>query len=350
MPRSTPAASTAIAVLALLPSSALAAPVTVQAGSLDWNQANVYNAAPERTFLGHTTNPGLVQQGRSNGTALTTGGATTIAPDGGAVDGVRPDSPRGTGQSFTFRFPAASGTFDRAARTLDLTATGTLTYVQYPALASPPAPIVVSGLRLTLSGTTGAVYAATSGPAGAADYPGDALFTLNAAQAQFTPLGGGRYLIGNLVPTLAKAGVFGTAQQYAPGTSGPDRTPNTWGGFSVVVDTERAEAPAPTVIERERIVERIVDRQVGQASVVLARTVSRRPFATSAAVEFTLRKAGTKPVIGEGVAVGRRLWIVVPSGTTLTGKYVLDRTSAGKRLAKSAAVTFAQAAGQGARR
>ncbi len=96
--------------------------------------------------------------------------------------------------------------------------------------------------------------------------------------------------------------------------------------------------------------ERIVERQVGQASVVLARTVSRRPFATSAAVEFTLRQAGTKPVIGEGVAVGRRLWIVVPSGTTLTGKYVLDRTSTGRRLARSATVTFAQAATQGARR
>lgn len=342
MPRPTRLALTATAALALLPTAASGAPIAVQGGSLDWSQVNVYNAAPERTFLGHTTNPGLVQQGRSNGTALTTSGATTIAPDGAVVDGVRPDSARGAGQSFAFRFPAASGTFDRAARTLDLTTTGTLTYVQYPALATPPAPIALSGLRLTLAGTTGAVYAAVSGPSAAADYPGEPLFTLNAAQAQITALGGGRYLIGNLVPTLAKAGVFGTAQQYVPGTSGPDRTPNTWGGFSVVVDTERADAPAPTVIERERIVERIVDRQVGQASVVLTRTVSRRPFGTSAAVEFTLRKAGTKSVLGEGVAVGRRLWLVVPAGTALAGKYALDRTSAGKRLARSATVAFAQ--------
>lgn len=349
MPRPTRTAlTTAAAALAALPATTSAAPVPVQGGSLDWTQVNVYNAAPERTFLGHTTNPGLAQQGRSNGTALTTGGATTVAPDGAAADGVRPASARGTGQGFTFRFPAASGTFDRAARTLDLTATGTLTYVQYPALPTPPAPIVVAGLRLTLSGTTGAVYAQTSGPAGAADYPGEPLFTLNAAQAQITPLGGGRYAIAGLVPTLAKANVFGTAQQYAPGTSGPDRVPNTWGGFSVVVDTE--SAPAPTVVERERIVERLIERQVDQTSVLLTRTLSRRPFATTAPVEVALRKAGTKPVLGAGVVVGRTLWVVVPKGTELSGKYTLDRTSAGKRLAKRATVTLAERSTRAARR
>lgn len=337
------------AAFALLPGTAAAAPVAVQAGSLDWNQVNVYNAAPERTFLGHTTNPGLVQQGKSNGTALTSAGATTIAPDGAVVDGARPDSPRGSGQAFTFRFPAASGTFDRAARTLELTTTGTLTYAQYPALATPPAPVVVSALRISLSGTTGAIYAATS-PAGTPDDAAQPLFTLNAAQVQITPLGGGRYLVGNLVPTLAKADVFGTAQQYAPGTSGPDRTPNTWGGFSVVVDTEPATTPAPTVVERERIVERIVQQQVDKTSVVLTRTLSRRPFATAGAVEFDVRQAGSKTVLGQGVAVGRKLWVVVPSGTQLSGKYALDRTSAGKRLARTATVTFAATSRKAARR
>lgn len=347
MPRPTRTALAA-ATLAALPSTALAAPVPIEGGSLDWAQVNVYNAAPERTFLGHTTNPGLAQQGRSNGTALTSGGATTFAPDGTETDGARPESARGVGQAFTFRFPAAGGTFDRAAHTLDLTSTGTLTYAQYPALPTPPAPIAVGALRLTLTGTTGAIYAATSGPAGAGDTPGDPLFTLNAAQAQITPLAGGRYVISGLVPTLAKANIFGTAQQYAPGTSGPDRTPNTWGTFSVTVDTEKAAAP--TVVERERIVERLVERQVDRTSVLLARTLRTRPFSTGAPVEFSLRKAGEKAVLGEGVVIGRKLWVVVPAGTVLRGKYALDRTSAGKRLVRRATVSFGEAGSKAARR
>jgi Htaa len=323
--------------------TATAAPVSVLGGSVDWTQVNVYNAAPERTFLGHTTNPGSVLQGRSNGTALTSSGATTLAPDGASVDGVRPESQRGSGQGFTFRFPSASGTFDRAARTLDVTTTGTLTYAQYPALTpAPPAPIVLSGLRITLNGNTGAVYAAASGPAGAADYPGEALFTLNATQAQITPLGAGRYAVAGLVPTLAKAGIFGTAGQYAPGTSGPDRTPNTWGGFSLVVDTE--PAATPTVVERDRIVERVVERTVASRQVVVKRSLGRSPFKTPSVLEVSLRRSGSTAVLGEGYVRGTRLVVIVPEGTALEGKYVLRRLSGSKRLARSASVTFGAAA------
>ncbi len=346
-------AAAPVLALALAPAAATAAPVAVQGGSIDWSQTNVYNPAPERTYLGFATQPGLATQGRSNGTAATSEGATTIGPDGVAVDAVGPAAPRGVGQQFTFRFPASAGTFDRAARTLDITTTGALTYTLYPALPTPPAPTKLSALRLTLSGTTGAVTAVTSGASGGTDYPAGApLFTLNAAQSQIVPLGAGRYVISGLVPTLATAGIFGTAQQFPVGTSGPDRTPNTYGGFSVVIDTEAAAAPATV----ERVVERVVDREVqklvsvDRTSVVLTASVPRRPFRTASVVQAEVRQPGTTAVLGQAIVAGKRLWIVAPQGTELRGKYLLTRTSGSKRLPRTATVTLDTSAAREARR
>lgn len=327
-----PLSLASLALLALVPSaSGAAAPVV--GGSLAWNQANVYNALPERTFLGHTTNPGLPSQGKSNGTALATAGATTVDPVGALVGGVTPASGRGVDQAFTFRFPAASGTFDRESRTLDVTTTGTLTYAQYPELTpTPPPAIALSGLRITLSGATGAVYADVAGPSGVD--PAGPLFTLNATQAQILPLSGGRYLVANLVPTLAKVNVFGSAGQYAAGVAGPDRTPNTWGGFSLVVDTQAATAPA--AVSREIL------KEVAVPQVFARVTLARRPFGTSRTIQVAVRRAGSNVILGEGWITGRRLVVSLPKGTVLSGRLVLRRLGSTAR-PRSAGITLANA-------
>lgn len=333
------AAATLIAVPA-----AKADSVAVTAGSVDWNQTAVYNASPERTWLGHVTNP-AVGSG-SNGSATPSDGATLFNPDGTTGTSVVGTSPRGVGAQYAFRFKAASGTIDRAARALDVTTTGKVTYVQYPWLgAGAPKPIALSGLRLTLSGNTGALYAAFTGTNADATYPtGGKVFNLNAAQAQYVDLGNGRTLVSNLVPTIATADIFGSAGQYPVGTSGPDRTPNNWGGFSVVVDTQAA-TPTPDPVTIEKIVEKTVTTTttvtVDKTSDVIKATLSKKAFGTSSTLDITIRKAGDKTVLGEGYVTGTKLVVILPKGTTLAGKYTLTRTSGSKKLAKTATVTVA---------
>lgn len=326
---------------------AQAAPVSIQSGSIDWAQANVYNAAPERTFLGHVTQPGVAQMGRSNGTATPSDGATVVDPEGAPVAAVGPESLRGPNAFFTFEFGSATGTFDPVARTGEVQTTGSLTYVSYPGLGpGAPAPLKISNPRIVLNGLTGAVYAGAEGVSNGRNNPAipydpaTPLFTLDARHATVTRLDGGAFTIGGLVPTLAKAGVFGSASDYAPGTSGPDRTPNTWGAFALQLDTD-APAPVvpPTVVEK--IVEKpvTVEKVVDQKATLVKATLAKQPFSKSA-VEVELRKSGSKELLGEGYVVGKKLRVWLPEGTKLAGKYKLTRTSGSKKLKKSSTVTI----------
>lgn len=344
------AAGTALtAVAASSAPAAYAAPVEVKSASLNWSQTNHYGTTTAtRAFLGHTTQPGLWSQGRSNGTVVPAEGATLAGPDGASLTQVGPTSPRGLGETYVFGFPKVSASWDPATKAVAVQTKGSITYNQYPELQpTPPAPIKINGLRVELSATGGAVYANVSGPAGAGDYPTTTtpLFRLNVANAQTLAVGNGRYVISGLVPTLGRGNVFGSPGQYAPGTSGPDRTPNTWGGFSLTLDTQDPAEPSVTVIEKvvekQTTLEKLVE--VDKTSQLSKVTLTRTPFSSESLVDVNVSEKGKSEVLGKGFVLGRKLWVVVPKGTTLKGEYTLRRTSGSKKLRKVKTVTISTA-------
>lgn len=346
-PRTLLATATAALVAVAAASPAVAAPIPVKDGTANWWQANVYQALPARTFLGHVTRPGQAMMGRSNGTVLASAGATATHPDGSTVDGARPeaDALMTPDRIYTFHYGVDGGSFDPIAKTADVTTKGTVSFTQYPALPTPPQVITVDNPRIVLSGDgTGAVYASgntsTAGASFTADTP---LFTLDASAATFRAVGGGSYVIGNLVPALAKVDVFGAAGQYPIG-AGPERNPNTWGGFALAVDTVAADEPV--IIEKtvETVVEKIVEKPVAAAAaklVVLDRAITKTAFrgAKGKAVRVQVRKRGQWTVLGEGFAQGRLLTLMLPEGTKLNGDYVLRRVGGSSKLPKSVVVT-----------
>lgn len=325
---------------------ASAEPAAITSATLSWSQANLYDAAPARTFLGHTTRPGLWSQGRSNGTAVAADGATIIGPAGEALSEVGPGSARGASAIFTVQFPGATGTIDRAARTTTVQTSGSLTYAQYPALQPvPPAPITLSRLRVELGPTSGSVYADIAGPSGANTGADQPVFSLSTANAQVLDLPGGRTVISGLAPTIQRADIFGSAEQYPVGIAGPDRPSNTFGTFALTIDTGAAPPVTERVVERpvDRIVERVVTLErlaaAGPATQLRSVSLARTPFSATQSVEVDVAPAGVREVLGRGVVLGRRLWVVVPTGTPLAGRYRLRRTSSAKRLPRTATVT-----------
>jgi hypothetical protein len=156
-----------LAALAALALGLLAVPAgaaTVTGGSFDWSMDNFYESSAndtlfQRTFLGFVTNRLPIAGPPSEGTVTTSAGATILDRRGVEVADVSPDSPRGVGQSYTFRFPAAGGTFDPRTATGSVQLNGTVSFGVMPRFGLQPNTIVnptltLDGLRadLTASG------------------------------------------------------------------------------------------------------------------------------------------------------------------------------------------------------
>lgn len=247
------AAMTAAAAIA--PAAAQAA--TVTASSLGWTSANVYEPAPaggstkNRTYLGFATNPTSTGGPPSVGTATASDGATLVGPPGWAAPGtatIDSTSPRGAATAYTFTYPgnaAGRGSVDDATGTADLEFTGKVTFLLYPVLFAPGVPVTVENPRVTLNGTTGAVYASGTGNQGMGSAPytrATPVFTLDLSNAIVVDHVDGSHSITNIVPTVAGTQVFGAS--YAAGVAGPDRSPNTFGSFSVRVAYPADPIPA----------------------------------------------------------------------------------------------------------
>lgn len=335
--------STAVAALATaaLAAPAGATPVPVHGGSVAWGLANHYSvsvpAINRGTWLGHATNPGQANRGQSNGTATASDGATVTAPDGTAGTVVGPESIRGTDQLFTFNYGTATGTYDADAKTADVSSTGAVTFVTYPGLPTPPAPLTVSNPRIVLTGTTGAVYAGVDGASagqGGAVTPYDPttpLFTIDASAATYVTQADGSVLVTGLIPTLAKGPVFGSTTSYKPGESGPDRTPNTWGGFGLLLQLTKPAVATP----------QLAAAPTAAPQLVTVKHVTRKAFrASKGTVKVKIRKRGEWTILGEGTVKGKQLTLTLAEGTTLKGDYVLRRISQSSRLPKSVVVTI----------
>ncbi|MBO9533918.1 MAG: HtaA domain-containing protein [Solirubrobacteraceae bacterium] len=335
--------SATVAALGAIPALAGAAPATVYGGATAWTTANVYDLASpsttNRTWLGYVTSA----FGAPAGNSTIADGATLSGPTGAPVSIIDGTTLKSL-DAYTYGYNVAAGTVDPEAGTLDVTTTGTVKFETHgETVALSNAHVVVNaggtgsisfGGGKTTAGVTTAYDAATP------------LFTVTGAT--FRRLSPSVIEVTGLAPTVAKTEVFGVA--YPAGVAGPNRTPNVFGEFRLTLDTS---TPTPKVVEVpvEKVVEKTVTvtQPVDVPAVRTVRTLSARPFATSATVDVTIRKSGSTTVLGEGYVAGKKLVVFLAKGTKLDGKYVLSRQSGSKQLAKTKTVSFG-AAKQGAKK
>jgi hypothetical protein len=208
-----------------------AAPTPLQRSGLTWTQTNVFDSgsAPNtnRTFLGYTTGPVM-----ANGTA---------GPEGTATgDTVTPDSTRGPDARYAVRFPATSSTFSAVARTGEVRLGGVFVFNG----TGHRFRITVENPRVVFDGDDTATLFASGSGAGSTGTPtyddSQPLFGLDLSTATTTVDPGGTVTIAGMVPSLSVADRTFPAN-YGAG-SGPNRTPNTFGSFSLTVPSA---APAP---------------------------------------------------------------------------------------------------------
>ncbi|MTD45374.1 hypothetical protein GKE82_14025 [Conexibacter sp. W3-3-2] len=348
-----------LAVTALTAPAAIAAPQPVIGGQLDWTSVNVYGPAGQtpqnRTWVGYVTN--------SPSPATPRGTAT---PSGWAWgDTVLPTSPRGADVTVTWSFPAIGGTYDPETGTGTVRLAGTLTFTSAPPPDGHGFTVSIEDPVVELDGTsTARLYATGLASPGTTRYTRAApVFTLDRSAATTTADDQGTVRISGLVPAVAQTGyVFpgtdGAAPSGYPAGAGPDRTPNTFGGFALQVVTPRAGATGadgPTGAGGATGAPGAVGPQgpVGPAGATgapgpagpagrdgVVRTVTlrgaRAPFGRAAAAVELRRASGA--VVGTGVVRGRRLTVVTPVGTRLVGAWTLRRTTRAIRTARSAAV------------
>lgn len=349
------AAAAAIASTAALAPSAVAAPVTVTGGTTNWQSARSYGTGLSTTWLGYVlSNP--MRPGAAQGSVTAAAGAELVAPDGATrlTQFDYNDAPTESLPTtlWNVEFDATGGTVDVATGEADVTATGSVRYWAHAGVMD----ITIENPRIKLNADgTGGVYAGGSHKEGVATEPIDntkPLFTLDASKSAIAAVGGGKVAITNLVPTMGEVEYFGS--NYKAGIAGPDRTPNTFGGFSLLVSTANVAPNERQVIEVEKVVEKIVQVPtivekivtveklvpVEKKQVVTTASLTKSPFGKSA-ITVDVAKQRSKDVLGEGFVIGKKLTVVVADGTKLEGKYKLTRTSGSKKGKKSSTVTIA---------
>lgn len=217
------AAAALVAGAAALPSAAQAG--TVTAAHLDWTQTNVYDLGGARTWLGYVTSTAPVN---AQGTAA------PIAPATG--DTVTPASDKGATETYATSFPATSGAYDATSGTGTIELDGGVSFTAPAPPAGHGFDISIEKPQLVLDGFSGKLYASGKRSGTPATYDrGAPLFTLDLSQATVTLRADGSRTISGIVPALASTTTAFPAP-YAVG-DGPNRTPNTFGSFSLTVKT-----------------------------------------------------------------------------------------------------------------
>jgi Htaa len=218
--------------LSLLLAAASAAPAAVT-GTIEWTEYNVFEAAApantNRTWLGYVT-----------GTLLASGTAT---PSGGATGPtVTPASPRGAAQAYTTAFPITSASYDRSTGRDTIEASGTLTFHS----VAHGFTISVENPQMILEGNSGQLFASGQRSGTPSTYDrSQPLFNLNLTGAVYRTHVDGTRTISNIVPRVATADLAFPGSSY-PVNSGPDRTPNTFGVFSLTLSEDSGGgAPGP---------------------------------------------------------------------------------------------------------
>lgn len=229
----TAAAVAAVALLALAATSSTAS----ADGQLQWSFENAYasgcsGTALHCTWLGYMTNPAP-----GSGTR---GSVSVVAPALGTA--VTPASPRGAGVSNTFAFPldeAASSatTYTGGAQSLEFD--GAIEFLSPLPPDGHGITMTVEDPRVELAGDgTGALFASgvkAAGVGSTAPYDRtQPVFDLDLTNVVVTTAFDGTRTVEGIVPSIDEGG-YAFPGNYATG-AGPDRTPNTFGGFSLVLD------------------------------------------------------------------------------------------------------------------
>jgi hypothetical protein len=203
----------------------------IQRSSLAWTQTKVYDTTSptgtNRTWLGYAANnlPNAGPPSRG-----------TMSPsDGASGDTVVPTSPTGPTATYLTRFPAQDSTLDPTARVGTVRFLGTLTYQSVE--PGHEFRITIKDPRVVFDGdATAKLFATGEGAGSTATYDdSSSLFDLNLAQSTTTDNGDGTVTLQGVAPSLT------TANRTFPGNygagAGPERTPNTFGVFSITVPT-----------------------------------------------------------------------------------------------------------------
>jgi Htaa/Collagen triple helix repeat (20 copies) len=184
----------------------------------------VFSFAPgnqNKTWLGYVIGPSL-----ANG--------TVSASDGALGEPVTSSSPQGPTAVYTFSYPAASGSLNTTSLTGTMDFKGTVSFVS----AKHGFTLSVKDPRIVLNGTTGALYASGDGAGATTTYDqSQALFDLDLSGAAWNLAADGSWKLTGIVPAVAVTDYAfpGAPTQGYPAGSGPDRTPNTFGGFAISV-------------------------------------------------------------------------------------------------------------------
>ncbi|MFT4050109.1 MAG: HtaA domain-containing protein [Solirubrobacterales bacterium] len=228
------ALSVVVAIAAL---GAAAGTASATAVSLQWTQAKVYDspyvvANTCRTWLGYVTRTGA-SAAYAGGSAYVEDGATgttvdTTTPFDTCTAGV-------LGSSQVFSFAATGGSINVKTQTGSLQFSGALVY-DSPASTGPTVPghnfhIKIGSPKIVLNGNgTGELrVTGTSSISPYETYTDLKLFDLNFDNSVCTYNWDGSTSLSNVQPALAASGFL---PGYAVG-SGPERTPNTHGTFTL---------------------------------------------------------------------------------------------------------------------
>jgi hypothetical protein len=313
-----------VAILALAPASAQAS--TVTGGHLDWTITNVFDstapAGTQRTWLGYATSSPPPQG--ANGTAA------PIAPATG--DTVTPSSTRGV--DYRFSYPATSGTYD------EYTGTGTVELAGAVSFTAPAFPaghgftITIENPQVVLEGLTGRLYASGQGEGATDTYDRSApVFTLDLSEATVTLHADGSRTIGPIAPAIA------TSQHVFPAPynagAGPDRTPNTFGAFSLrlalapIAGGSAAGVPGP---QGETGPPGATGQAGPRGRSVLVTRLARAPFGGRALHRVRVTPRGSTRTLAWGTVRGRTLRVTLSASVQrLRGRYVLRPVAASRR-------------------
>lgn len=188
---------------------------------LNWTQTKVWSGS-QRTWLGYVTDgtPFAGANGTASGAGLANSPASPVGPTSATGD-------------YTFGYAFGSGTVNPTNLTGTLQFSGTVEFKS----AAHVFDITVEDPSITFNGDgTAQLYASGKNGDGTTTYSATSpLFNLDLSSSTctFNP-GDETYTLGNIIPSLATAGTaFPSGNQgYAVG-DGPDRTPNTFGSFSL---------------------------------------------------------------------------------------------------------------------
>jgi Htaa len=315
--RKTTIALAAAALLAAA-SPASAADYTVSGGKLDWTIANAFTGFGDanRTWLGYVTFNQPNNPSSSNGTATATAPATLTGPAGAPAASVDPASARGVDQLYTFGYPvAAGGTYnDRGVGSVETT--GTVTFTVHGS------PITVVDPLITLNGLTGTLKAS-----GVAASRTGQPFTYDRSKPQFTldlsnaevklRADGSRRIVGIIPLNTADTALTG----FDPNSA-------RYGTMSLTLGLDQSATPQVGATGRDGANgTNGKDGKDGRDATLRVIRLKTAPFKTSTEVHVRLVDRSTGKTVARGTAERKTLRLGVLTGTTLKGKYLLERTA-----------------------